>query len=200
MRQMHESNQAQDAYAQTSQLRDSASAIGSAFPRNPPIRSVASILAGAAPDSTTFPPLNRQESAAGATQHIPPTNNGPLLHHGLTPAPQVHAQMLALTRAQTQARSLTQAQRQGQGHDHGHGHGQIVAPAVPAAGGALAGAMAGPTSVAEADTRNSNRVFKLQFDCRRLICCSQNRIIVGWDFANGDEDIIRASEYFAETD
>ncbi|TKX23304.1 WD domain-containing protein 18 [Elsinoe australis] len=46
----------------------------------------------------------------------------------------------------------------------------------------------------------SNRVFKLQFDSRRIVCCSQNKIIVGWDFANGDEDLIEASKYFAETD
>ncbi|KAB8304984.1 hypothetical protein EYC80_004294 [Monilinia laxa] len=41
------------------------------------------------------------------------------------------------------------------------------------------------------------RVFKLQFDARRIICCSQTPIIVGWDFANGDEDIIEASRFFA---
>ncbi|MCJ1246346.1 hypothetical protein MMC30_003553 [Trapelia coarctata] len=41
------------------------------------------------------------------------------------------------------------------------------------------------------------RVFKLQFDARRLICCSQDPKIVGWDFANGDEEIIAASRFFA---
>lgn len=41
------------------------------------------------------------------------------------------------------------------------------------------------------------RVFKLQFDARRIICCSQTPTIVGWDFANGDEDIIEASRFFA---
>ena len=41
------------------------------------------------------------------------------------------------------------------------------------------------------------RVFKLQFDARRIICCSQTPIIVGWDFANGDEQIIEASRFFA---
>ncbi|KAF4552633.1 WD domain-containing protein 12 [Elsinoe fawcettii] len=47
---------------------------------------------------------------------------------------------------------------------------------------------------------SSNRVFKLQFDTRRIICCSQNKVIVGWDFANGDEDLIEASKFFTETD
>lgn len=44
---------------------------------------------------------------------------------------------------------------------------------------------------------NMARVFKLQFDARRIICCSQTSVIVGWDFANGDEQIIEASRFFA---
>jgi F-box and WD-40 domain protein 1/11 len=45
----------------------------------------------------------------------------------------------------------------------------------------------------------SARVFKLQFDARRIICCSQDPTIVGWDFANGDKDIIQASQFFGES-
>lgn len=41
------------------------------------------------------------------------------------------------------------------------------------------------------------RVFKLQFDARRIICCSQDPKIVGWDFANGDEQIVECSRFFA---
>ncbi|KAL9001268.1 MAG: hypothetical protein Q9169_000159 [Polycauliona sp. 2 TL-2023] len=41
------------------------------------------------------------------------------------------------------------------------------------------------------------RVFKLQFDARRIICCSQDPKIVGWDFANGDERIVECSPFFA---
>lgn len=41
------------------------------------------------------------------------------------------------------------------------------------------------------------RVFKLQFDARRIICCSQDPKIVGWDFANGDEKIVECSPFFA---
>ncbi|KAL8793546.1 MAG: hypothetical protein Q9195_003808 [Heterodermia aff. obscurata] len=40
------------------------------------------------------------------------------------------------------------------------------------------------------------RVFKLQFDARRIICCSQDPKIVGWDFANGDERVVEASRFF----
>ncbi|KAI9875842.1 MAG: hypothetical protein M1830_007913 [Pleopsidium flavum] len=43
----------------------------------------------------------------------------------------------------------------------------------------------------------NSRVFKLQFDSRRIICCSQDPKIVGWDFANGDSEIIAASKFFA---
>ena len=46
---------------------------------------------------------------------------------------------------------------------------------------------------------SSNRVFKLQFDARRIVCCSQNRIIVGWDFANGDADLKRVGSWSVET-
>ena len=41
-----------------------------------------------------------------------------------------------------------------------------------------------------------SRVFKLQFDARRIVCCSQDSRIIGWDFSNGDEDITEASRFF----
>lgn len=41
------------------------------------------------------------------------------------------------------------------------------------------------------------RVFKLQFDARRIICCSQDPKIVGWDFANDDPQIMECSRFFA---
>lgn len=45
----------------------------------------------------------------------------------------------------------------------------------------------------------NSRVFKLQFDARRIICCSQDPTIVGWDFANNDRDIMLASQFFGES-
>lgn len=45
-------------------------------------------------------------------------------------------------------------------------------------------------------TQPNARVFKLQFDARRIICCSQDPKIVGWDFANGDERIIECTRFF----
>jgi len=44
----------------------------------------------------------------------------------------------------------------------------------------------------------NSRVFKLQFDSRRIICCSQDPTIVGWDFANRDEEIVAASQFFGD--
>lgn len=50
----------------------------------------------------------------------------------------------------------------------------------------------------EAAEREASRVFKLQFDARRIIVSSSNHVIVGWDFANGDQDIEEASQFFGE--
>lgn len=46
---------------------------------------------------------------------------------------------------------------------------------------------------------DTNRVFKLQFDARRIISCSQNKVVVGWDFANGDEDLEWIGDWSQET-
>lgn len=69
-------------------------------------------------------------------------------------------------------------------HHHGHGHG----------------AQQQQHTRHARNRDDSNRVFKLQFDSRRIVCCSQNRIIVGWDFAAGDSDLEQASRFFGETD
>lgn len=47
--------------------------------------------------------------------------------------------------------------------------------------------------------QGTSRVFKLQFDARRIVCCSQDPTIVGWDFANNDKDIMVASQFFGES-
>ena len=44
------------------------------------------------------------------------------------------------------------------------------------------------------------RVFKLQFDARKIICCCQSPIISGWDFCNGDPELEEASRFFATVD
>ncbi|KEY70545.1 hypothetical protein S7711_02703 [Stachybotrys chartarum IBT 7711] len=44
------------------------------------------------------------------------------------------------------------------------------------------------------------RVFKLQFDARKIVCCSQAPVIVGWDFCNNDPELEQASRFFATVD
>lgn len=66
----------------------------------------------------------------------------------------------------------------------------------PAGGIAQQGATIHPLQPPQ---RESNRVFKLQFDTRRIVCCSQNKIIVGWDFSNGNEDLARVGTWCEET-
>lgn len=44
------------------------------------------------------------------------------------------------------------------------------------------------------------RVFKLQFDARKIVCCSQAPVIVGWDFCNGDPELEETARYFATVD
>jgi len=58
-------------------------------------------------------------------------------------------------------------------------------------------AQADAQAAGTASGQPNSRVFKLQFDARRIICCSQDSKIVGWDFANGDDDITAASGFFA---
>ncbi|RMX74108.1 hypothetical protein D0869_12931 [Hortaea werneckii] len=76
------------------------------------------------------------------------------------------------------AQQAYQQQQQQQQHHHHHHHGQH-APA--------------------RHHSDTNRVFKLQFDARRLICCSQNKVIVGWDFADGQPELERVGEWSVET-
>ncbi|GAB0133342.1 hypothetical protein EsDP_00001754 [Epichloe bromicola] len=44
------------------------------------------------------------------------------------------------------------------------------------------------------------RVFKLQFDARKIVCCSQAPVIVGWDFCNGDAELEETARFFATVD
>ncbi|KAI5925966.1 hypothetical protein F4810DRAFT_617030 [Camillea tinctor] len=53
--------------------------------------------------------------------------------------------------------------------------------------------------VAQADTSPA-RIFKLQFDARRIMCCSQISTIVGWDFCNGDPELEEAARFFGTID
>ncbi|KAI0469245.1 hypothetical protein F4859DRAFT_138012 [Xylaria cf. heliscus] len=89
----------------------------------------------------------------------------------------------------------------GHGDNRDHGHVQVPAPApVPAPTLALAHPQvpAEPQAhphMGQADASPA-RIFKLQFDARRIICCSQTSIIVGWDFCNGDVELEEVARFF----
>ena len=120
------------------------------------------------------------------------------LHHGNPQAPpqtngQIPAQQAAVPAAQpVQGAGATQPPAQGgqipaggapqPHHHHGHHHHHH-----------------GHAGHAHGGRSESNRVFKLQFDARRIIACSQNKVIVGWDFANGDKDLERIGDWSRET-
>ena len=57
-----------------------------------------------------------------------------------------------------------------------------------------------PTHPHIAGDQGPARVFKLQFDARKIVCCSQAPVIVGWDFCNGDTELEEASRFFAPID
>lgn len=70
----------------------------------------------------------------------------------------------------------------------------------PGAGGGGHGGHGGPPGVGPGGiggpTEWEGRVYKLQFDARRIVAASSNPIILVWDFANGDQEIEQASRYF----
>ncbi|KAL2133978.1 hypothetical protein VTI74DRAFT_1281 [Chaetomium olivicolor] len=86
----------------------------------------------------------------------------------------------ATTTTTATAAAAHQPQAQPQHHHQHHGH---VANA--------------PAPAADEQEPPPPRVFKLQYDARRIICCSQRSVIVGWDFCNGDQELEEASRFFA---
>lgn len=133
---------------------------------------------------------------APAPPHAGPAQAGPAQaqpHRGQPNAGQGPAQGVANQGGPAAMNPPPQPAPAQQGHRRGAGGGGRHRGAAPVAGG-------GAPSPFVVEENNSNRVFKLQFDARRIVCCSQNRIIVGWDFANGDKDLEEAGKYFAETD
>lgn len=136
-------------------------------------------------------PANHATNTTIVTVNVATTS-----HHNQTPA--------APTPIPAPQPTQAQAQTQAQGPTPQHQH--------PQQGPTPAAAMAAPHHhhhpphhhhhpIAPLATQgNFSRVFKLQFDARRIICCSQDPTIVGWDFANGDKDIILASQFFGKAE
>ncbi|KAJ5005227.1 F-box/WD repeat-containing protein 1A [Colletotrichum sp. SAR 10_99] len=112
-----------------------------------------------------------------------------------TPSPAVQGHLLIQGQNQTQgqARSSSQPPANAQPTQPG-APVQTQATPVPVQGAqnpvpdADGGAAAHHPHIANADNGPA-RVFKLQYDAHRIICCSQTTVIVGWDFTNGDEEL-----------
>ncbi|KAF3071142.1 F-box/WD repeat-containing protein lin-23 [Daldinia childiae] len=114
-----------------------------------------------------------ETSTQSASQHNP-SNIAPVGHattsNGGGPPPSLTSMTTPHTQPQPQT-TTSQAQGQVQGQQQQHPH------------------------IPQADTSPA-RIFKLQFDARRIICCSQTSTIVGWDFCNGDPELEEASTFF----
>jgi len=129
-------------------------------------------------------------NAVGNGQHQLPgnsINNRPPLAGPHQPTPE---QMAAITAAQQAHQANVQTAYGLNVHQVAHpGH-----HAPPPHNQAPAARQQAP---AEPEATNPARVFKLQYDARRIICCSQTSTIVGWDFCNGDPELQEASHFFA---
>ncbi|KFY21685.1 hypothetical protein V493_07197 [Pseudogymnoascus sp. VKM F-4281 (FW-2241)] len=131
-------------------------------------------------------PQPSSESSANHTQSVKSAPNSqpqtPASIIASIPPPtplEAEATIQAVSQAQANAQAHVQAQALMHAQAQAHAQGQPIPAAAPANAGA-----------------NMARVFKLQFDARRIICCSQTPIIIGWDFANGDSKIEEASRFF----
>lgn len=119
------------------------------------------------------------------------------------------------------ASQLTPAQVAAAAAHHAHAHvahgatlHQVLSPPVPPAPLPVAAAAPAPAPapaqdphphIARAplevpDAANPARVFKLQYDAHRIICCSQRSVIVGWDFCNGDPELEEVARFFGPVD
>ncbi|KAF2720187.1 WD40 repeat-like protein [Polychaeton citri CBS 116435] len=120
---------------------------------------------------------SQQAQASGSTAAQTQTSTTTTRHQ--QPAPTTTA-ATQNPPAQLQQHNAAAAANQNHGAHHHHHHHHAPAPN-------------------RAPNPESSRVFKLQFDARRIICCSQNKVIVGWDFANGDPDLAVVGSLSSET-
>lgn len=114
--------------------------------------------------------------------------------------------------SQTQAEPQSQQNEQTASSSASQVHAPVPTPAVPFQAAQAPAAAAAPAHhhhhrhhhhhhphLTPAENAPA-RVFKLQFDARKIICCTQSQIIVGWDFCNGDRELQEASRFFATID
>ncbi|KAJ8122777.1 hypothetical protein O1611_g9757 [Lasiodiplodia mahajangana] len=80
--------------------------------------------------------------------------------------------------------------------NHNQSHAQAQAQAQTPANPQVVGNPPVHPHIAQAADTSPARIFKLQFDARQIICCSQVSTIVGWDFCNGNAELEEVSRFF----
>ena len=130
----------------------------------------------------------------GNNAHMP--NHHPYFYQGATNPHMLQQQLHAQQQAQAQMLQHQHQHLQQQQQVIQHLQQQHLQQQQNGAQPAAQGPNQNPTLVAPPVSQPNARVFKLQFDARRIICCSQDPKIVGWDFANEDEGIIECSRFF----
>ncbi|KAH8677633.1 hypothetical protein BX600DRAFT_132985 [Xylariales sp. PMI_506] len=128
------------------------------------------------PIGTLTPAASTTLTGAAGSSALPAASNG-------TPLQSVMIQQAQQLQALAQAHSQTQPAAS-QPATHG---------APPAAPTPIA---AHHPHIGQAEAQ-APRVFKLQFDAHKIICCSQTPTIVGWDFCNGDSELEEVVRFFA---
>lgn len=138
---------------------------------------------------TPSPPSHRTAAAAGAGH---PANAGAQLA-ALAYSSAVHMHQIQHVGGPGFAGAVAAAQLL-PSHHHHHHHTQFQPTVLPQPGAAVPGVAPIPQTGHGGGT--THRVFKLQFDARWIICCSQDSKIIGWDYAADEEGIVEASRFF----
>ncbi|KAK7426269.1 hypothetical protein QQZ08_007299 [Neonectria magnoliae] len=161
--------------SQAARQRQSQSASAPAQPANGGIVSGPSI--GVAPGTVVPPPavVAQNGLVAGGNAQLLPVAQPPVV---VNVPPQAQGAPPALPPQGPQVQNQAQAQAQPTGQQGAHHHHPHIAAAENAPA----------------------RVFKLQFDARKIVCCSQAPVIVGWDFCNKDAELEEAVRFFATVD
>jgi F-box and WD-40 domain protein 1/11 len=136
------------------------------------------------------PPPNTTHSTHIHHSHQAPPQQHPSQSFGMHVHSHAQSQPMPTT-AQGENRDLDQGPVQAQAQAQAH----MQAPPQAVAQAQAPGEMQTHPHIARIDASPA-RIFKLQFDARRIICCSQVSTIVGWDFCNGDAELEDVSRFF----
>ncbi|KAI1292927.1 hypothetical protein F5Y03DRAFT_15582 [Xylaria venustula] len=132
--------------------------------------------------------LNGDSPAPSTSNPAPTATQGTHTHHP-------HHTLSQQPASQSFAMHALQGLAQGQPQVHVHNQAPIQPVGYPHAPRPAAAELPAHAHIAQTDAGPA-RIFKLQFDARRIICCSQVSTIVGWDFCNGDPELEEVARFF----